>query len=270
MKVRAMLERYLKEIVPTFAPRTQADYKWHIEQRLMPHFGHLDCKKLKPKNIGQFLDVTTGKISRSRSISVLSACYTRAVGRWYIAEANPCIGVMRNDSKARTRYVTDAEFDAVHALANERLKLAMDLALLTGQRQGDLLDLKWRDASRREVFFQQGKTGKKILIEYTERLWDVLCAARKHEPRMPRRYVIRNYEGERYTSEGFRSCWQRLMKKALEKGVIHTKFTFHDLRAKCVSDTDDITDAMHRAGHTNMAITRGVYDRNTRRVKALK
>jgi len=83
-------------------------------------------------------------------------------------------------------------------------------------------------------------------------------------------HLIRTECGNPFTSEGFRANWQRYMRKAIKLGVIKERFTFHDIRAKCVSDTENINDAMNRAGHTNMSMTRTVYDRAARRVSALR
>jgi hypothetical protein len=51
-------------------------------------------------------------------------------------------------------------------------------------------------------------------------------------------YVIRTRRGTRYTGEGFRALWQRTMRKAMKRGLLETRYTFHDLRAKSVSDSD--------------------------------
>jgi integrase len=81
-------------------------------------------------------------------------------------------------------------------------------------------------------------------------------------------YVLRTRSGKPYTSEGFRACWQRTMAKHVKAGG--ERFTFHDLRAKSVSDSKTLEQAFERAGHTTMAMTRGVYDRNYRKVTPLK
>ncbi len=40
-------------------------------------------------------------------------------------------------------------------------------------------------------------------------------------------------------SSGFQAMWRRLMKRAVETGLIAKRFTFHDIRAKAASDSDD-------------------------------
>lgn len=47
--------------------------------------------------------------------------------------------------RGRDRYVSDAEFQAVWEKADQTLRDAMDLALLTGQRPADVLKIKRED-----------------------------------------------------------------------------------------------------------------------------
>lgn len=268
--LRYYFDRYKREVVPSLMPRTQKDYSRHIA--VLDHrFGHMKPDDLKPKHIGQFLDRERGKIQANRQVAVLSAIYAKMVGRWYVAERNPCIGVERNPSKRRDRYVTDAEYAALYALCTPRIKIAMDLALLTGQRQGDLITLPWANVTDEGILFRQGKTGKRLLVAHSEALQAVLARAKTLTPVADiGGYVLHTRSGKPYTSEGFRACWQRTMAKAIRKGALKERFTFHDLRAKSVSDATTIQDAFERAGHTSMAMTRGVYDRGVRKVKPLK
>lgn len=264
-------DKYEREVVPTLAPRTQKDYHRHLNI-LREHFGrkfkHPD--DVKPRDVGRFLDVDKGKIQRVRVTAVLSAIYSKMVGKWYVAERNPCRDVERHKNPPRDRYITDEEFAAVYEIMPPRHQVAMDLALLTGQRQGDILKLKWDDVLEDGVTFRQSKTGQGRHILYTPALKAALTRARKLLPMIPREYVVRTKKGTRYTSEGFRSVWQRYMTTAVNKGLIKTRFTFHDIRAKTVSDTDDVDMAQLRAGHTSKAMTLRVYSRKIRKVNALK
>ena len=42
-----------------------------------------------------------------------------------------------------------------------------------------------------------------------------------------------------YTSDGFQAMWQRIMTKVLDEKRIGERFTFHDIRAKAGSDSED-------------------------------
>lgn len=260
-------DRYEREILPQHAPRTQKDYHYHL-RLLRKVFGDRYPNDVEPRDVGRFLDVPKGKISKVRTVAVLSAVYAKMVGKWYVAERNPCRDVERHKNPPRDRYITDEEFDAFHAMVPVRLQLAMELALLTGQRQGDLLKLRWADVTEDGVEFRQAKTGQGRLILYTDALRDTLERARKIVPQLPREFVLRTRRGRRYTSTGFRASWQRYMRKAMDKGVFKVRFTFHDLRAKCVSDEDNVDTAQLRAGHTSKAMTLRVYSRKIRKVVA--
>jgi integrase len=269
--MRDCFDRYEREVVPALAPRTQKDYRKALKL-LRATFGHMAPNDILPRDVGRFLDVPTGKIHRVRIVAVLSAVFGYAVGSWYVADRNPCRDVKRPKGSKRNRYVTDAEYQAVYALASPRVKVAMDLALLTGQRQGDLLELKWEQVTPEGVLFTQGKTGKRLLVGMSPSLEDALGRAKRFLPHLPREYVLRQRNGKAYRPDGFRAIWQRTMNKATkgDQPVLKERYTFHDLRAKCVSDTVNLQDAMERAGHTSMAMTRGVYDRGIRKVTPLK
>jgi integrase len=278
-----LFDRYEREVLPTLAVRTQKDYRKHLK-RLRAVFGPMRPADIKPKDVGALLILGRGQAQSVKLIAVLSAVFGKAVGRWYIVDRNPCQDVERPKAGKRDRYVTDAEYKALYDIMPPRMQVAMDLALLTGQRQGDLLSLTWKQVDtigkpRDEwaIRFRQGKTGKRIRIYVDEALEEVLVRARKMLPQFPRSHVLRTGPrawvkdpgGKPYTSDGFRAVWQRHMRKAIRRGILKERFTFHDLRAKNISDTENLEDAMKRAGHMSMSMTRGVYDRGERLVQPL-
>lgn len=129
-----VFDRYLLDHVPTLGAITQRDYKRHILV-LREHFGDRVPGEIKPRDVGRFLDVKAGLQHRNKIVAVLSGVMTLAVGRWFVdgCDVNPCSAVERHPSFHRTRYITDAEFNAVRDLGPFCVQLAMDLALITGQ-----------------------------------------------------------------------------------------------------------------------------------------
>lgn len=264
-----VFDRYEQEVLPELAPRTQRDYRRHLKI-LRAHFGDKHPDAVRPKDVGQFLGVPRGKIQRNRQVAVLSAIYSYAVGRWWAAERNPCLGVLRNPSKKRTRYITDDEFLMIYREAPERVRIIIDLAFVTGQRQGDILALRWDQVTPDGIRLQEGKTGKKLLIGLSPTLEAILARAKRLQGKQPSEYVNASRNGIRYSGEGFRACYQRVMRPIRAASLIEKPFpTFHDLRAKCVSDSKSLEEAFERSGHTTMAMTRGTYDRNFRKVTPL-
>lgn len=271
--VADMLDKFVPEHFPKLARRTQVDGLRHVEI-LKEAFGHIEAGKLTAREIGQWMNggPKRGRIQRGKIVSVLATAYKYAVGEWFLVDSNPTRDLRMPKGGKRTRYVTDAEFQAVRALCSPRLQAAMDLAYITGQRQGDILAMRWDhiDVVHDVIHLTQSKTGKRFGIHVTDALKEVLTRCKRMTPAFPRAYVLRTKDGERYTSEGFRAMWQRAIKKAVRLGAIKEPFTFHDIRAKCASDHPDINRAGDLLGHQNVQMTKAVYDRSIRIVEPLR
>lgn len=263
--VAEILHRYERDCLPELSPRTQVDYQRCIV-RLRQEFGSLEAEKLEPKSFAGFLNVKRGKVYRVKQLAVLSAALTQAVSFWYWIPRNALKDVARPRFKPRDRLVTAEEFAAVRAIAPYRIQLAMDLAVMTGQRQGDLLNLKWTDIKGMEIHLEQSKTGKRLAIAITPDLEAVLDKCYQLPTRG--RYVLSPCRGgDQYTGEGFRATWQRNMRRYVARGGI--RFTFHDLRALAATRCATPEIAMRLLGHTNIAMTMRVYRRGVERVTAL-
>lgn len=271
-----LFSRYENECIPELEPRSQRDYRG-ILVLLRLTFGRFTPREVTPRMVVDFLEVKKGKIHRNRMVTILSTVFKKSIGRWCIEDElrNPCTGVERWPTKPRRRYVTDDEFNRFRATTREQMQIAMDLALLTGQRQGDVIGMKWsqiksenlpRDQWHIEI--DQGKTGKKLGILISPAVEAVLDRAWLMLPRLGREYVIRTKWGRRFTEDGFRALWQRYC-RAWEKAG-NPRWHFHDIRAKCISDNESLQNAYLLSGHIDIAMTRGVYDCNRRVVQPLR
>ena len=265
--VAEILHRYERDCLPELSPRTQIDYQRCIV-RLRQEFGSLEAEKLEPKSFAGFLNVKRGKVYRVKQLAVLSAALTQAVSFWYWIPRNVLRDVARPKFRPRDRLVTAEEFAAVRALAPYRIQLAMDLAVMTGQRQGDLLNLKWTDIKGMEIHLEQSKTGKRLAIQITPDLEAVLDKCWQLPTRG--RYILSPKRGgDKFTGEGFRAGWQRNMRKALRLGAITSRHTFHDLRALAATRCETPEIAMRLLGHSNIGLTLKVYRRGREKVQAL-
>lgn len=266
--VNTILDRYEREYVPhELAPQTQKDYARRIIS-LRQLWGHRIATELKPKDFADYLHAggkRKGRINRVRTLAVLSGAFTEAVRSYYLLSTNVLRDVKRPKNPPRDRLVSGEEFQAVRAIAPYKLKLAMDLAVMIGQRQGDLLDLKWSDIKGMEIHIRQSKTGKRLAIEITSDLEAVLDKCWN----LPNRgeYVITRQMGGRFSSQGFRAMWQRTINRYCHRGG--TRFTFHDLRALAATRCATPEIAMRLLGHSNISMTLRVYRRGVERVAAL-
>jgi integrase len=278
--LNAVIDRYIIERLPLLAPRTQSDYQRYIEN-LRKVFGTAPPKAV---TAGHVFDYRNKRAERSvvqanREKSCLSAVFTAAV-EWRLVNENPCRQVPKIEEPPRNRYVTDAEFTAVYRLGSPMLQCAMDLATITGQREGDLLRLSRSQLEEEGIVFRIGKskrrhprhgkiveTAKTVIVEWSPELRAVIARLWKLGP-IVRTNLICNLQGKPFAETGFRSNWHRLMQKALREKAITEAFTFHDLRAKSASDEADPSAATERLAHDDPRTTRKVYLRKPRRARA--
>jgi len=241
--------------------------------RLKDVFGQMPPASIKAQHIYEYLDRRgrSAPVAANREVALLSAVCQAAV-RWGYLEANPCRQVRKPGEKPRTRYVTDSEYDAVLALASPNLQVAMDLAVLTGQRQGDIRRLSMADIGKDGLRFCTRKSDKTVIVEWSTDLRQVVQRARSLRKRRVAKFGIQTLlvtkNGTPYTESGFQSAWQRLMMKAEKTGL--ARFTFHDLRAKSASDDYDPREASRRLAHADPVTTERHYRRLPARVRPLK
>jgi integrase len=258
-------------------PQNGQDYRRHI-RHLRQRFGPLDATRLEPRDFAEFLNIRRSKIQRVRQLAVLSAAFTIAVRRWFWLKVSVLRDVERPKSKPRDRPILDEEFAACKALTPRRVEFAMQLALLTGQRQDDIIRFRWADIREasvdgltiNELHVFQSKTSKRLAIEVTPELEAVLdqCWQLKGGGHAGSEYIVPTRSGKPYTGEGFRACWQRVRVKWERSGGQPPHF--HDIRALAATKCPTPEMAQQLLGHSNPAMTRRVYRRGVERVKPLQ
>jgi integrase len=138
---------------------------------------------------------------------------------------NPCEKGGRLYAADRTeKFWGEPEITALLAVASQEIKLALVLALWTGQRQGDLLRLPWSSYDGSHIRLRQSKTGRRIVMPAGFPLKALLDAAERRGP-----VILVNSYGRPWTSDGFRTSWSKTCARAGISGL-----TFHDLRGSAV------------------------------------
>lgn len=258
LRLGAVMDAYLREKVPTKKPRTQADYIEAIA-RLRPVFGEMWPEDLEPKHVYQYLRERTAKVRANREIAVLSNVMQQAIEMGLI-NVNPCRQVRRNQESPRIREVLDSEVEAFRPHCPEWMQAYLDLKLLTGLRQGDMLRLGLFNLRDDGLFVETGKRGKRLLFRWTPALEEAAerCRVLRRKPSDSRLFPI--------SDRGFKSAWTRAMQKYAGE-----RFAENDLRAKVAGDAMDLgMDAASMLGHSSDAVTRRHYVRGTRKVNPLR
>lgn len=260
--------RYRRDVLPKKAPKTQKEYGRALD-KLGKVFGHVAPQSLTDAHVGTYLDSHPKPVSANREVAVLSAVFTK-MRRWGLYRGpNPCQKVERNAEKPRELYVTDEMFLKVYEPAPLLVQVMMGLALLTGQREGDLVRIRRADLGKDGITFTQGKTGKKLLVRWT----DALAFVVEQAAGLPRAGVVSTFlvsqpSGQPYTANGFRNAWKRYMRGLVAAGTIAAaeRFRFHDLRAKAGSDAKD----GRLLGHADPRMLRRVYMRKPEAVDPVR
>jgi integrase len=213
----------------SLAPRTQSDYR-KLLRAISAEFGDFPLAALPGrKSRGAFLEWRDSLARRSRrqadyAWSVLARVLSWALDRGLV-EANPCEKGGRLYSASRSECVwSDEDEAAFMRAASEPLRLAMVLALWTGQRQGDLLRLPWSAYDGKTITLKQSKTGARVAIPVGAPLKSALDATKKRGP-----LILMNTRGRVWSANGFHASWRKACLAAGVSGV-----TFHDLRGTSV------------------------------------
>lgn len=262
-----LCDRYGAEIVPTLAEKTQRDYRLALIN-LRKVFGEMRPQDILPRHIYQYLDHRP-KISGNREKAVMSTVMAHGV-RWGLLDVNVVREVRRSKELPRERYVSDEELDAFLGVCSPFLVGYVALKMLTGLRQGQMLALSRGDwnAERKELRAPAAKGGRTVIYQ-GEALADAIRELREaSQGPATSVWLISTRSGGRYTSDGFRSIWQRYMRKYVEKTKAQP-FREHDLRAKVASDTDAAR-ATQLLGHRSSAITQKHYRRAPEQVTVLR
>jgi len=120
---------------------------------------------------------------------------------------------------------TPAMIDTARARFPAPLWWALQLALWTGQRQGDLLRLPWSAYDGEHIRLRQSKGGRRVAIR-------VAAELRAELEKIPRLgpLILTSSHKTPWTNFGFRSSWRKACVLAGIKGV-----TYHDLRGTAVT-----------------------------------
>ncbi|WP_367400091.1 hypothetical protein [Pseudomonas donghuensis] len=155
------------------------------------------------------------------------------------------------------------------------MKVAMDLAYLTGQCPADVLVMRRDDIEGVALGVKQRKTHKKLRILFEidgveTGLGALISSILAQNERHSSPYLILTDTGKRVTAAMLRHRWDdarvKAVKAAEEAGDTLlagriSQFQFRDIRPKAASEIKDIEDASLLLGHTKGDITERVYRR---------
>lgn len=250
----AIVDRWLAEVVPLKAKRTQKDYARHAAV-LVKVFGHMALEEIAPSHVRRYYDLRAKRslvqANRERAVLSMLINWARAVG--IMDGPNPVAGVHGRKERPRSVYVDDAAFGAVWNAAPPCVRDALDLARTTGQRPADVLRMALTDIRDGCLEVRQGKTGKALRIQIEGELAATIERIRAQIAARPVASVllVQDERGQPLGYWRFVKLFQRARNAAGEA------WQFRDLRAKAGTDMDDHRAAQRLLGHASITTTEG-------------
>jgi integrase len=208
----------------------------------------------------------------NRQISTTSVIMKYAI-RLGLCDTNPCREVERYRTKKRNRYICDDELCEFISLLDDRFKVLVRLAYITGLRRSDLFGLTWSSIRPEGLYISTQKTDTNLVIEMTDDLADTLAIARRLETNNgdPEQRIFHTRTGTPYSISGFYSYWSRKMDQ-FTSTFRRERFKFHDIRRKAGTDAERTQGreyARQLLGHTSQAMTARYVVQQTK-IKPLK
>ena len=193
------------------------------------------------------------KTTINRELALFRNILNKAV-EWGYISLNPLVGIkIMFPEKPKERILTKKELERLIAMAKQPLKNQVIVALNTGMRKGEILNLKWDSINLNERIIETRSKTKVIrIIAMNDELYKML--SRLSLIRGGRSYVFENPStGKPFTDN--KTAWWFLLRRA---GI--ENFRFHDLRhcfaTYALLNGGDLVSLQDTLGHTDIRTTR--------------
>lgn len=238
----ALIDRYISDILPTkkkCEERQGSQLIWWKKQ-----LGSRLLSDVTPAMIAEQRDILLKGITKRgrqrspatavRYMAVLSHAYTIAIKEWGWIETSPLSKVTKpKEPRGRVRFLDSEERQRLLLSCKESqnpyLYLIVVLALSTGMRQAEILNIKWPDVDfeKKRVILHETKNGEIRAVTIAGLALELM-----HDLDKIRRLDTHYLFPSKFPNQpiDIRTAWENAVKKAKIEN-----FKFHDLRHSCAS-----------------------------------
>lgn len=268
--VAALVDRYFNEEISKLSENDRlarhAQLNWWKAE-----IGKLTLNKVTPAKLvscrykliteigqkGKLKGKTRSGSTVNRYIAALSAAFGIAVTEWQWVKENPFARVRREkEADGRTRFLSHEErkslLEACKVSSSPNLYLITMLALSTGMRQAEIMELKWENVNfeRNTITLFKTKNGETRVVPLVGVAKTIMHDHGKIRS-LKNPYV---FQGRHYSHANFpRKAWETALKNAKIKD-----FTFHDTRHSAASELAMDGASLHEIaavlGHKTLAM----------------
>lgn len=185
-----LIARYLAEVTPTMKGATEDTIR--LKAIMRKPIARWSMANLSAARIAAYRDERLKEVSAGtviRELAYLSAIINHARREWGINVPNPVQMVRKPQSpQARSRVLTDDEVSKLLSALEPTgrrsnwTKPAVELAMATAMRRGELLSLRWEhiDLLNRTAFLPDTKNGEPRTVPLSSAAIQVLAALPRH------------------------------------------------------------------------------------------
>ena len=269
-----LADRFMAEYArPNKAPKSVANDTRTLAHDVLPRFGTHKAEAIDRRDVRALLKGIADRgapIQANRTLALVRKIYNWGIGEDLVV-ANPCIGVKAPGKETqRDRVLSEAELQAFLAvlptatgMAAES-KLALQFQVLTGQRCGEVLGVRWDEIDLAAGWWTipatKAKNGKSHRVPLSAQALAVLTRARALNP--DRQTVFPSPNGDKPMVE---TAVGRALYRNLSQFAVPA-FTPHDLRRTAASQMTGLGTprlvVSKILNHAEQGVT-AVYDRHS-------
>jgi integrase len=243
-------------------------------QKFIEFLGNVYLHDVSPIEIEKFkmAKIKEGltKSTVNRYLAILKRLFNIAIG-WGYAKENPVMRVKFYPEKdnLKERTLTEEEEDRLLEASSEQLRPILIVALNTGMRRGEILNLKWNqtDFHAKEIKVEKTKSGKPRVVDINSILLNELMKL-KRESKDSQHVFLNPKTGKPYKK--LQTSFEGACRRASIKGL-----RFHDLRhtfaSRLVERGVDLIKVKELLGHSSVKVTeRYTHSNREERKKAVE
>lgn len=175
---------------------TKATYRITL-RRILAEFGEFPLEDVTRGRIYDVLDEIPGPAARNMFVAVMGVLFRFARAR-DMTEANPAKDIPKAKTGEHEPW-PHTLLTAALSSDSDLVRLSVHLLYYTGQRIGDVVQLRWSDVRGGKIYMTQEKTGKAMIIPMHRDLVAELARAPRYGMT-----IIAYPKGKAYSDEGVR------------------------------------------------------------------
>jgi integrase len=212
------------------AKRSASEEKRLYGKHIAPILGAMKIEDIRSKDVAAMRDLVGSPSERRKTVAVVRALLSHAKSDGLI-EHNPALGIKAPPSGSRSRVLSDDEIRTLwNGLSEPQegirpgMLAAMKVQLLTAQRAGEVLAMRWKDVDRAGQSWlipaEVAKNGRENFVPLSPTAYEI---------------VVEQLPGSEYVFPGHRvspvstSAYAQLVDRVRTKLEL-ADFTSHDLR----------------------------------------